>query len=188
LLGLTLTGIAMAAEEPRFTVDLKVGAFEVRDYPALVAAEVEISAGRRRAVNAGFRILASYIFGSNSRNQRIPMTAPVVQTRAGGGSVAPGDTWLIRFFMPGGSAVQSLPRPTDPRVRLIALPPTRFAVVRFSGLAHDPDVARSTADLDAFIRSHHLKATGPAFIAGYNPPWTPWFLRRNEIMVPVAVE
>jgi len=190
-----LTGVVRAAPEPRFTVSTKVGAFEVRDYPALLVADVTIGGDRNRAANQGFRVLASYIFGANAGGQSIPMTAPVVQARPGADVVAvdspvrvraAGGAWLIRFILPGDYSLQSLPKPRDPRIQLATLPPTRFAVVRFSGLARDPDVARSTADLKAFVESHHLKASGPAELARYNPPWIPWFMRRNEIWVPLA--
>jgi hypothetical protein len=197
-IGLGLTGFALAAtEEPAFTVSLKVGAFEVRDYPALVAAEVSEDGDRKQALQAGFRVLADYIFRGNERRQRIPMTVPVVQARPGGDVIpvsgpitqtAAGEAWLIRFIMPRGYALESLPAPEDPRVRITVIPPARLAVVRFSGLARDRDVARATADLKAFIESHHLQAAGAASLARYDPPWRPWFMRRNEIMVPLMVD
>ncbi len=187
----------MAAEEPAYTVKHHEGAFEVREYPALVAAEVTISGQRNEAVSAGFRALAGYIFGGNTRRQKIPMTAPVVQAPSAGERIpmtAPvtqtpvAGAWVIRFIMPKAYTLETLPAPNDPTVRLRALPPERVAVVRFSGLAHEPDIARSTADLQAFIVSHHLQPAGPASLARYNPPWTPWFMRRNEIMIPVLAD
>ena len=79
-----------------------------------------------------------------------------------------------------------MPEPNDPKVRLRALAPTRFAVLRFSGLAGKGDVAAKTTQLEKLLEKHHLRATGPASLAQYNPPWTLWFMRRNEVMIPVA--
>ena len=104
------------------------------------------------------------------------MTAPVTQTPAAG-------AWIIRFTMPAAYSLQTLPTPNDPRVKLAAVAPARFAVIRFSGLATRASVATRTADLIAFIRRRGLHPAGAATLAQYDPPWTLWFLRRNEVMI-----
>jgi hypothetical protein len=184
----------MATEEPPFRVEFKEGAFEIREYPALVVAEVTVHGSRDRAASAGFRLLAGYIFGGNTRRQSIAMTAPVVQARPSGESIpmttpvtqtVASGAWLVRFVMPRAYVLDALPTPNDPRVRLGPVPPSKFAVVRFSGLASEVDVARRTTELEAFMASRHLRAVGPASLARYNPPWTPWFMRRNEVMIPL---
>lgn len=184
----------MPVEEPAFQLRLHEGAFEVRDYPSRVVAEVVVDGGQKQAVGDGFRILAGYIFGKNSRNQSIAMTAPVTQFRTGEtiGRTAPwtaaqgGGGWVVRFNMPRRYALDALPAPRDARVRLRAIPPAQAAVLRFSGLAEPADVERRAAELSAWVRSHRLRATGAASLAQYDPPWTLWFLRRNEVMIPVA--
>ncbi|MBW4049149.1 MAG: heme-binding protein [Proteobacteria bacterium] len=186
----------MATEEPPFKASLQEGAFEVRDYPALVVAEVTVGGDRGAASYAGFRLLAGYIFGGNTRRQSIAMTAPVVQSASGSETIAMtapvlqsgnSGAWSMRFIMPVGSTLESLPVPNDQRVHLLALPPTRQAVVRFSGLANEGDIVKKTAELMAFVAAHQLPVTGPASLARYNPPWTLWFLRRNEVMLPLAL-
>ena len=189
----------MATEEPAFSVSMKEGAFEVRSYPALVAAQVSVTGARDEASNAGFRLLAGYIFGGNTRKQSIAMTAPVVQAplaiEKGSEKIAmtapvlqtsvPGqtNTWTVRFIMPKEYTLDTLPTPNDPKVQLMALPPARFAAVTFSGLAREDDVALRTAELNAYIAKHGLQATAPPALARYNPPWTPWFMRRNEVLI-----
>jgi len=185
----------MATEEPAFVVALHEGEFEVRDYPTLVAAEVSVTGSRNEASRSGFRMLAGYIFGGNTRRQSIAMTTPVVQQRAAGQSIAmtapviqagkAGD-WSVRFVMPRAYALETLPTPNDSRVHLVSLPASRSAVVRFSGLAQPDEVERKTRKLEAFMERQHLRAAGPASLARYNPPWTPWFMRRNEVWIPVA--
>ncbi|MDX1999436.1 MAG: heme-binding protein, partial [Thermoanaerobaculia bacterium] len=171
------------------------GAFEVRDYPALLAAEVTERGDRDQAATAGFRRLAANNFGGNTRRRSLAMTTPVVQAPTGGQRLAmtapvvqsgqPG-SWLVRFLMPRGYTLETLPVPHDPRVRLLMLPPARFAVVRFSGLARSAEVERQTTLLRAFAADQDLSVTGSAALARYNPPWTLWFLRRNEVLLPLA--
>ena len=184
----------MATEEPSFTILLKRDEFEVRDYPPLVVAEVAVAGSRTEAAGKGFRLLAGYIFGGNTRRQKIAMTAPVIQSPAGEtiAMTAPvlqtgGDgTWTIRFIMPRGATLDTLPRPNDAKVHLHSLAAARVAVVRFSGLARQDDVAAKTLALSGFVTAQPLRAIGPPSLAQYDPPWTPWFMRRNEMMIPVA--
>ena len=194
-LALTLAGCtAVTVEEPKFSVVLKDGPFDIRDYPALTIAEVTVTGGQWRAANKGFRLLAGYIFGGNARRQEIPMTAPVVQARAG--ETIPMTTpvtqtegpegWVVRFIMPAGSTPDTLPAPNEKQVRLVVTPPLRQAVVKFSGWALSGAVKARTDQLRAWMASRHLQPTGPATLAQYNPPWTIWFLRRNELMIPVG--
>jgi hypothetical protein len=181
----------MAVEEPAFKTVLQDGAFEIRDYPALVAAEVAVTGEQKEAASKGFRVLAGYIFGGNRRKQSIDMTvpqeltsetiamtAPVTQTQTGG-------EWVVRFTMPSGYTLATLPQPNDARVHLRETPPARFAVIRFSGLARPDDVAAETAKLSAWVQRRHLHEMGPPSLSQYNPPWTLWFLRRNEVMIPI---
>jgi hypothetical protein len=191
----TLTGIAMATEEPAYRSILQETPFEIREYPSLIAAEVTVSGERSEAVSAGFRLLAGYIFGGNTRKQSIAMTAPVIQNESPNEKIAmtapvmqsPDPSgWIIRFIMPASYTLETLPTPNDPKVRLVSLPPKRLAVVRFSGLVDDNDVEQQTAVLRAFIAKQKLTAVGTPSLARYDPPWTLWFLRRNEIMLEVT--
>lgn len=196
MFGLNLLGTpAMATEEPPFTVKSAHGEFEIRDYPALVAAEVTVTGDRKEASSKGFRLLAGYIFGGNTRKQSIAMTAPVTQAAAANEKIAMtapvlqtggNGSWVIRFIMPHGSTLETLPRPNSPQVQLVAVPPARMAVVKFSGLARHDDVDARTAALARFVKAQNLKATGAPSLAQYDPPWTLWFMRRNEVMIPVS--
>lgn len=196
VLGLNLLGTpVMATEEPPFIVQSAQGEFEVRDYPALVAAEVTVTGDRKDAAGKGFRLLAGYIFGGNTRKQSIAMTAPVTQAAATSEKIAMtapvlqmggNGRWVITFIMPSGSTLETLPKPNNPQVRLVAVPPARIAVIKFSGLGGQKDVDAKTADLARFVKAQGLQATGAPSLAQYDPPWTLWFMRRNEVMIPVA--
>ena len=186
-------GPAMAVEEPKFTTVMKDGAFEVRDYPELVVAEVTVSGAQKEAANKGFRLLAGYIFGGNKSRQSVAMTAPVAEQResekiAMTASVAQTEaagTWVVRFTMPSKYSLDTLPEPSDARVKLRRTPANRVAVLRFSGLAGPRDVSDRTAELLAAAKAHHFGPSGPVTLAQYDPPWTPWFMRRNEVQVPL---
>ena len=184
----------MAVEEPAFTTVLSDGNFEVRDYPALIVAEVTVNGEQKEAASKGFRLLAGYIFGGNKRRQSIAMTAPVAQQpisekiamTAPVTQIQNAGNWTVRFTMPRAYTLDSLPEPNDPNVQLRQLPSSRFAVLRFSGLARPDDVAAKSAELIVSTKTHNLRAIGPVTLAQYNPPWTLWFMRRNEVMIPVV--
>lgn len=184
----------MTIEEPKFALALKDGAFELRDYAASVVAEVTVTGAQDEAGRKGFRLLAGYIFGGNGKGQKIAMTTPVTKIAKGEKiamtapvtQIAGKGDWLVRFTMPGRYVLADLPVPNDRAVTLRDLAPTRIAVLRFSGLAGETKVADATAKLMALVRARGLVPVGPSSIARYNPPWTPWFLRRNEVMLPVA--
>ena len=135
--------VAHAVEEPQWTLVHRDGAFEVRDYAPTVVAETEASGDRASSINEGFRRLARFIFGGNTPNQSIAMTAPVAQ-RQGGERIAmtapvaqarSADRWIVTFYMPPGSTLESMPRPLDDTVELREITSRRVAVLRFGGLA-----------------------------------------------------
>ena len=183
----------MATEEPAFQTIMKDGAFEIRDYPSLIVAEVTVGGDRRAAANEGFRLLAGYIFGGNISQQRSAMTAPVAQAPVSEkiAMTAPvmqtGDTdrWVIQFTMPSEYSLETLPQPTNPRVKLLKLPPQQFAVRRFSGRAGSLEIADETNKLLATIEKRGLRVTGAVTVAQYNAPWVPGFARRNEVLLPI---
>ena len=199
LVGLLLVavpvGLAMAIETPPYTAVVRDGGYELRDYPALVVAEVTVDGDQKSAANKGFRLLGGYIFGANRKRQDIAMTAPVAQQPAGEKiamtapvAQAPGaaGTWVVRFTMPSQWTLQTLPVPDNPAVTLRNTEPARFAVLRFSGLAKPDDVRERSAELLDWAKARKLRVAGPVSLAQYNPPWTLWFMRRNEVMVEVA--
>lgn len=174
LLGTVMSNV----EQPVYNVVKSKGNIELRDYAPMVVAEVEVSGERKPAIKKGFKILSDYIFGTNSTNTRLAMTAPVIQEPYQ-------DKWMVRFVMPKKYALESLPKPTTQDVALHALPARRFATICFSGLVDDQKITERSQELQDYVLSEKLTAIGPAMIAFYNPPWTLPFLRRNEIMIEV---
>lgn len=177
-----------ATETPKYTVDRADGAIELRDYGPRIMAEVLVSGARAAAINAGFRVLAGYIFGANESGAKVAMTTPVTQV--------PGETiamttpvtqmardgnWLVQFMMPAEYTLATLPRPKDDRIRFVTVPGNRQAVLRFSGLAGEGVLAAREGELRSWTRGQALKVTAGPFYYFYDPPWTlPWN-RRNEV-------
>ena len=169
------------------------GDFEVREYGVRVVAETTVPGEWNAAANEGFRRLAGYIFGKNRSGAKIAMTAPVAQAPEKSGEgvkiamTAPvtqqraGDSWMVAFTMPEGETLASLPAPVDSRVVLRELPPTRVAVVRFSGRWTDTNMSEHEAELRRWTSARHLAIVGDAEVNRYDPPFKPWFLRRNEV-------
>ena len=184
----------MTVATPKYNTTLAEGAIEVRDYPEVAVAEVTVSGNRKSAGNAGFKLLAGYIFGANVGRRRLAMTAPVVvasnetESLANAPSTSVGKqvgNWLVRFMMPAGQRLDSLPKPDDSRVQLRNNPASRIATLRFSGLASESTIQSKTKELQSFLVAHRMRAKGRSYLARYNPPWTLWFMRRNEVMIPV---
>lgn len=184
----------MSVEEPAFRLQLREGPFELRAYPAAVVADVAVAGDQDRAAGQGFRILAGYIFGANARREKIAMTAPVTLLPADRGPRLPAalveaggaGQWVVRFTMPKAYALDALPPARDARIRIHATPPGRVAAVRFSGVARPRDFETKARELSAWMERRALRAAGPAALAQYDPPWTLWFLRRNEVLIPLA--
>jgi len=191
----SLAGPVMSAvEQPKYVLADKVEEVEIRDYPPMIVAEVEVSGERKDAINQGFRRIAAYIFGDNAPGRKIDMTAPVTQQPAGEkiAMTAPvmqeaaSANWKVRFVMPASHRLDTLPTPNDAGVKLVALPPQRYAAIRFSGLATDDAIAAQKRLLFDTLAKHGVATRGEAVLAFYDPPWTLPFLRRNEILVKVA--
>ena len=155
------------------------GPVEIRDYPALTVAEVSRTGSRDQAVRAGFGPLARYIFASDRPGDKIAMTAPVTQQQGE-------DAWTIQFVMPAGYTLATLPRPAGADVRLRVLPPVRRAAIRFSGWWSDALFNEKNAALQGWLKQKGLATAGPPIFAYYNDPFTPGFLRRNEILYDLA--
>jgi len=177
----------MAIEEPQFTIEKRIENVEIRRYAPYVVAEVAVQAGPEDAGNEGFRLLAGYIFGKNKGERRIEMTAPVAQTPVKIEMTAPVTQtaatggYTVAFTMPAQWTLDTLPEPLDTRVKLRAVPARTVAAIMYSGFWSQSRFEAQLAQLKSVLESAGLAWTGEPTWARYNPPWTPWFMRRNEI-------
>jgi hypothetical protein len=189
----TVFGIRSGTEEPPYQVVDHVDVVEIRQYGPRTAAETTIVNDEVAARSDGFRKLAKYIFGGNTGQQSIPMTAPVSQASEEIVITAPvahtslgGNHWTIRFYLPAGMTEATAPKPIDPSVRIVAVPPASMAVLRFSGSPTAGAVAGEGAELLGTLGGSPWMAEGNPVTWFYDPPWTVPPLRRNEVAVEVS--
>ncbi|NNK98654.1 MAG: heme-binding protein [Xanthomonadales bacterium] len=189
-----LSGNVMAAEEADYNVVVAEDKLEIRDYTPQIVAEVIVNDGFEDAGNVAFRKLFKYISGNNTRSEEIAMTAPVSQQKAGEkiamtapvSQRAEGDSWAVSFMMPAEYTLETIPAPSDPEVTIRAIPAQRMAAIRFSGRWKAKNYDKHLAELMAWVETKGLVVSGEPVWARYNAPFVPWFMRRNEILLPVA--
>lgn len=196
LLWFTLAAMPLwshAIEEPDYDVIRKLDNVEVRQYAPYVVAEVVLNATADEAGKQAFPILAGYIFGKNKGEKKFAMTAPVTQsatpvkmemTAPVTHAAVPGGM-LVQFVLPKGVTLASAPEPLDPRVQLRLVPASQWAAIRYSGTWSQSNYEEHLALLRAALDKAHVATHGEPVLARYNPPFTPWFLRRNEIWLAV---
>lgn len=179
-------------EEPGYDVSSTHKSIEIRRYNPMLVAEVTETGDRQTAISRGFRVLADYIFGNNTVQQKIAMTAPVSQTKSEKIQMtapvvqAPiKNAWKIQFIMPKTYQLEKLPKPKNKRIQIKQVPEQKRVVIQFSGQANDVKIKQKEQELFQYIEDQDLEVASTVFYAFYNPPWTPAFLRRNEIMLVV---
>lgn len=190
----TYSRLSHATEEPDYQVVRNLDGAEVRQYAPYAVAEVVVPGPAEDAGQQAFPILAEYIFGKNKGERKLAMTAPVTQVAAPVKleMTAPvaqrvvSDGIAVQFVLPKGVTAANAPEPIDARIVLRDLKPGPVGVVRYSGFWSESNYARHLAMLQQALRSAELTWTGEPVYARYNAPFTPWFLRRNEIWLTVA--
>ena len=186
-------GIRSGTEEPHYTVVETLGALQIREYGPRIAAETMVTGNELSSRSDGFRRLAGYIFGGNSSRASIAMTAPVAQSTSQTiamtapvvqDQTAPGE-WRIRFFMPANYTLDTLPRPNDPAVHIVSVPPQTYGVYRYTGSIDAAATETARRELLRLLQGSGWSPTGEPVSWFYDPPWTLPFLRRNEAAVTV---
>lgn len=203
--GVALAGAGAAAwyarerltERPKYRLIEEDSDIEVRDYPALLAAETIRPGNREAALEAGCGLLADYIFArsrgpevvagtassaSRAANEaaKIAMTAPVLADPApnGGG-------WRTRFLMPAKFTRASLPNPPED-VTIVSIPARRVAAIRFGGRGDDAQLTAKEESLRRWLNKRGMVAMGPVEHGFYNSPFIPSPLRHNEVLIPIG--
>jgi len=184
----------MATEEAPYRVLKSDGIFELREYEPQILAEVIVDGGLENAGNTAFRPLYKYISGDNRSRSRISMTVPVSQESRGEkiAMTAPVSQekiqgrWSVSFMMPASYTMETIPVPNNPAIKLRQVPARTVAAVRYSGFWSEDNYQLNRNNLESWMRDNKFTAAGEPVWARYNQPFTLWFLRRNEILIPVA--
>jgi SOUL heme-binding protein len=162
-------------ETPDYSVRTSDGAFEIRHYPDSTLITTPMN---EPGQDGAFRRLFRFISGRNGHSEKIAMTVPVLMSGSSAGTMS--------FVVPRKVALRGVPKPADPSVTITGMPGGDYASYRFAGRAHRREQEAAADKLAEWLRARGLKASGSPLLAVYNPPWTPGFLRRNEVLVRIA--
>lgn len=194
--GCSVVGIR-STEEPNYAVLQGEDRFEVRQYDSIVIAETLVDAEFDKAGDIAFRRLFAYISGDNQTAAKISMTAPVMaldEKRSSGEKIsmtAPvtgqkiAQGWRYAFVLPSDYTIDNAPVPDSPDIILKQIPARKAAVIGYSGLWDEEAYEENLAALQSWMRQNNLEADSLPRVAGYDPPWTLPFLRRNEIIIDI---
>lgn len=187
--------LSSRVEQAPYVVLSRGEEYEIREYAAHIEAQTTVEGTYTEGLESGFRIIAGYIFGGNQIKEKIAMTAPVTAGSRSSEKIAmtapvmvradENTTRTVAFVMPKEYTLETLPTPTDPRVTLVAVPARKMAALRFSWYATPSRVVAKEAALLAALTRDKVTVIGPPSYAGYNAPWTPPWMVRNEVLVPV---
>ena len=186
-------GNTMAIEKAKYQVLESTENFELRQYAPRIVAETIVEGKFEEVGNEGFRVLYDYINGNNVKKESISMTAPVTQS-AGFEKIAMtapvnqemiGEKWRITFLMPSDYTLETLPEPLDKRIKLKQEAGSLMAAIRYSGTWSQKRYEEKKALLQLEMEKRGLRSSGSPVWARYDPPFMPWFLRRNEVLIPV---
>lgn len=181
-------------EQTEYKVVHKKNGYEIREYSPHIVAQTTVQGEYKAALNEGFRIVARYIFGGNKKQKSIAMTAPVISQNSVSEKIAMtapvlttsnNNSYVISFGMPRSYDLKTLPLPTDPRVKIVSLPAKKYAVLQFSLWRSNARIKGMESKLLSYLSRDSVLVKGSPIYAGYNAPWTPPWLTRNEVMVEI---
>ncbi|MGV3533415.1 MAG: SOUL family heme-binding protein [Chthoniobacteraceae bacterium] len=164
-----------ATETPDYKVIRSDDRFQIRDYSTLEVASTEMKGNE---MNDGFGDLFRYISGQNEESQKIAMTTPVLIDTAN-------EAKTMSFIMPKQTVESGTPKPAGETVKLGKVEASRFAVYRFEGGRTKANEIAAQKKLMDWLEAQKIASKGAPIFAYYDPPWTPAFLRRNEVMIRV---
>jgi hypothetical protein len=181
-------------ETPKYSVIKKQNEIELRQYGGHIQAEVTIiEKNYKSAIEKGFTVLAGYIFGNNISRQKIDMTTPVKVSQSQKiamttpVTVTGNGQFTVAFIMPAEYTLETLPLPKDGNIHFTLVPAHQMAAIRFSGYFHQNTINKNKERLSLWLKEENLETEGDFVVAGYNPPWIPGFIARNEIMIKINV-
>jgi len=181
-------------EQAEYLVIKKSKDYEIREYPSHIVAQTIVDGSYREAMNMGFRIIAGYIFGDNTKKESIAMTAPVKEQKLVSEKIAmtapvqinsEGKSRVVSFVMPKSYSLETLPIPNDSRVKLVKVPSKKMAVLLFSWSRNNNRIIKMEKKLLSALLRDKIEIIDIPLYAGYNAPWTPPWMVRNEIMIEI---
>ena len=186
--------VSSRVEKTEYTLIESKKDYEIRLYPEHIVAQTTVKGNYQDALSEGFRIVAGYIFGGNTKKESIAMTSPVIEKKSTSQSIAmtapvtasvEGESRTIAFGMPRSYTLETLPTPNDSRVKIITIPEKKMAAIRFSGYRSDDSVQAKKQKLLSALEKDNVRVIGELQYSCYNAPWTPPWMTRNEVLVEI---
>jgi hypothetical protein len=166
-------------EVVKYEVIRNIGKVEIRSYPQITIARVDGYG------DGGFNLLLRFISGKNRQKRKVQMTAPVVGEQISMTAPVVSEDSSLAFVMPDGYTLDTTPEPLDDRVKITEIPQRVIAALRFSGRWTEQSFAKRAQELLKSLDEAGIAVQGKVFTMRYNGPFTPWFMRRNEVAVEV---
>jgi len=159
----------------------KIEDIEIRNYPEVLFAVVGNNIN-----DSGFSLLFQYISGENKTRRKIAMTAPVITSEkiTMTAPVITGKNYMA-FALSSTYNKENFPIPTNPAVKIETQKEKTMAVLRFSGRTNEKKVQKNIQKLMIILKNHLMQIKGEPVLMRYNSPFTPGFLRRNEVAVEI---
>jgi len=181
-------------ENAKYSVIERKKGYEIRLYPEHIVAQTVVTGSYEESLNKGFGIIARYIFGGNVKKENISMTAPVVEKEIKSQSIAmtapvlasiEGESHVIAFGMPRSYTLETLPTPTDSRIKIVTIPEKKMAAISFGWMRNSYLTKAKKKELLDLLNRDNISVVGEPQYAGYNAPWTPPWITRNEVLVEI---
>jgi hypothetical protein len=131
--------------------------------------------------DGGFNLLFSFITGNNRQKSKIAMTAPVVSEQKAMTAPVLSQSDSIAFVMPEGLTLETTPEPLDERVKIVEIPERVVAALQFSGRCSNSIFKKKSKKMIEELKKAGIETIGQVFTMRYNGPFSPWFMRRNEV-------
>ena len=162
-------------EQYPYKVEKTYEGFEIRNYEGALFTSVKLATNNYdKASSKGFSILAGYIFGGNSDNEKIAMTSPVAMTLEK-------NTEML-FLVPKDYTKENLPKPNDKNIEFKEINAKKVAAISFGGWANDDKIATYKAKLIKLLDKENIEYTNKFLFLGYNAPMEV-VNRKNEVIV-----
>ncbi len=173
-------------EQLSYKVVADFGGFELREYPRHIRVDVVASGSFMSAGSMAFQPLVGYISGRNRSQERIAMTAPVLQETLSDKDAARG-LHRVSFVLPLATDPTKVPVPTDSQVTTRVMQPCTIAALKFGGAWSEARFSQKGADLKKAVLAAGLTALGEPYFARFDPPWKPGFMKHNEALIDISV-
>ncbi len=162
-------------KEVKYHIIKTLDKMEIRRYEELIIAEVDGYG------DGGFNLLFEYISGNNMTKKNLEMTAPVISKKIEMTAPVFSEENSIAFVLPEEYTLENTPKPIDERIKIKKIPGRYVAALKFSGRWTSSNFTKKAEQLLEQLKKAKIKTEGNIFSMRYSGPFTPWFLRRNEV-------